>query len=139
MTHDDRPPGQEAFIHTGPVLERAQLSKDIARYVEPMPQVRVDPLTGLKTIIAGDRARAPGRRLDGRARAADRPRERPVRGRPRGPDAAGALRAARRANGGWAVRVVPNLYPALEPDARTPEPYANPDLFTAQPAAARTR
>jgi UDPglucose--hexose-1-phosphate uridylyltransferase len=36
---------------------------------------------------------------------------------------------------GWTVRVVPNLYPALEPDAPTPEPHANPDLFTAQPAA----
>ena len=32
------------------------------------------------------------------------------------------------------MRVVPNLYPALDPDARTPERHANPDLFTAQPA-----
>ena len=36
---------------------------------------------------------------------------------------------------GWTVRVVPNLYPALTPDAAEPEPHANPDLFTAQPAA----
>jgi UDPglucose--hexose-1-phosphate uridylyltransferase len=36
---------------------------------------------------------------------------------------------------GWTVRVVPNLYPALTQDAHVPEPEANPDLFTAQPAA----
>ena len=36
---------------------------------------------------------------------------------------------------GWTVRVVPNLYPALTPDAHEPEREANPDLFTAQPAA----
>jgi UDPglucose--hexose-1-phosphate uridylyltransferase len=33
------------------------------------------------------------------------------------------------------VRVVPNLYPALSPDAVTPERQANPDLFWAGPAA----
>ena len=35
---------------------------------------------------------------------------------------------------GWTVRAVPNLYPALVPDAREPEAEANPDLFSAQPA-----
>src|SRR6202008_1735298 len=34
---------------------------------------------------------------------------------------------------GWTVRVVPNLYPALDPDAPAPEPHADPHLFTAQP------
>ena len=43
--------------------------------------------------------------------------------------------AARPTRPGWTVRVVPNLYPALTPDAPEPEPHANPDLFTAQPAA----
>jgi UDPglucose--hexose-1-phosphate uridylyltransferase len=33
------------------------------------------------------------------------------------------------------VRVVPNLYPALIQDAHEPEREANPDLYTAQPAA----
>jgi UDPglucose--hexose-1-phosphate uridylyltransferase len=37
-------------------------------------------------------------------------------------------------SGGWAVRVVPNLYPALTPDAPAPEPQANPDRFWAGPA-----
>jgi UDPglucose--hexose-1-phosphate uridylyltransferase len=35
---------------------------------------------------------------------------------------------------GWKVRVVPNLYPALAPDAEAPPPEANRDLFTAAPA-----
>jgi UDPglucose--hexose-1-phosphate uridylyltransferase len=42
-----------------------------------------------------------------------------------------------RANGsapdtpGWSVRVVPNLYPALDPDSPEPPPQAEPDLFWA--------
>jgi len=35
------------------------------------------------------------------------------------------------------VRVVPNLYPALDPDAGEPEPFAKRDLFTAAPARGR--
>src|SRR3954464_9590858 len=35
---------------------------------------------------------------------------------------------------GWSVRVVPNLYPALTPDAPEPAPEAYPDLFSAAPA-----
>ena len=43
--------------------------------------------------------------------------------------------AGGRENGpGWTVRVVPNLYPALSPDAPPPERDANPDLFWAAPA-----
>jgi UDPglucose--hexose-1-phosphate uridylyltransferase len=38
---------------------------------------------------------------------------------------------------GWKVRVVPNLYPALDPEAREPAPFAKADLFTAQPARGR--
>src|SRR5262249_36801082 len=37
-------------------------------------------------------------------------------------------------NGGWRVRAFENMYPVLDPAARTPERDANPDLFTAQPA-----
>jgi UDPglucose--hexose-1-phosphate uridylyltransferase len=35
---------------------------------------------------------------------------------------------------GWRVRAVPNLYPALAPDAPDPEPSAAPELYTAFPA-----
>src|SRR3954464_426941 len=35
---------------------------------------------------------------------------------------------------GWSVRVVPNLYPALTPDAPETAPEAYPDLFSAAPA-----
>ncbi|MGH2868791.1 MAG: galactose-1-phosphate uridylyltransferase, partial [Solirubrobacteraceae bacterium] len=35
---------------------------------------------------------------------------------------------------GWTVRVVPNLYPALDPDAQPPPPQANPELFWSGPA-----
>ena len=35
---------------------------------------------------------------------------------------------------GWTVRVVPNKYPALDPESQAPAPFAKPDLFTATPA-----
>jgi UDPglucose--hexose-1-phosphate uridylyltransferase len=35
---------------------------------------------------------------------------------------------------GWTVRVVPNLYPALNPEAPSPPAEANPELFFAAPA-----
>jgi UDPglucose--hexose-1-phosphate uridylyltransferase len=104
-----------------------------------VPEVRVDPLTGLKSIIAADRATRPGAGftvappdpidpagdpfLEGHE---DRtpPEVYAVRPGGGGPDTPG-----------WTVRVVPNLYPALTPDAEAPEPQANPDLFSAQPAS----
>lgn len=106
-----------------------------------MPEVRVDPLTGLKTIVAAERASRPGAGLrtepgppldpatDPFAEGhEDRtPPElhavRPNGGAPNGP--------------GWTVRVVPNLYPALAPapaDPPAPARDAQPDLFTAAPA-----
>ena len=102
------------------------------------PELRVDPLTGLKTVVAGDRAARPGGGFT------VTPPE-PV-------DAAGdpflegqedqtppEVYAVRPAGGapdtpGWTVRAVPNLYPAVVAGAPAPEPEANPDLFTAQPA-----
>src|ERR671929_1983671 len=104
-----------------------------------MPEVRTDPLTGLKTIAATARATRPG----GGVRAAPCPPIDPetdpfLEGHEdRTPPEVYALRA----NGGapdtpgWRVRVVPNLYPALEPASADPAPFAKPDLFTA--AAAR--
>ncbi len=104
-----------------------------------MSELRIDPLTGLKTIIAAARADRPGGHFD-----LDPP---PPIDASRDPFAPGHEDQtppevyAVRPNGGapdtpgWTVRVVPNLYPALTPDAAEPEPHANPDLFTAQPAA----
>ncbi len=114
-----------------------------------MPELRIDPLTGLRTIVASERADRPGGLfsldpeppidpdtdpfLEGHEDQtppelyADRPDG--------GPD-----------NGpGWVVRVVPNLYPALgaAPDGGGPgsaptDPLAvdrgEPDLFPARPA-----
>jgi UDPglucose--hexose-1-phosphate uridylyltransferase len=102
-------------------------------------ELRVDPLTGLKTIIAAARADRPGGHFDLQPpppidvdkdpfalghEAQTPPEVYAVRPNGGGPDSPG-----------WTVRVVPNLYPALEPDAPEPEPHANPDLYTAQPAA----
>jgi UDPglucose--hexose-1-phosphate uridylyltransferase len=102
-------------------------------------EVRVDPLTGLRAIVAGDRAKRPNAGLSAdpsppldpagdpfaEGHEAKTPPElyalRPGGGPPDSP--------------GWLVRVVPNLYPALSPDGEQPAADAAPDLFTA--AAAR--
>jgi UDPglucose--hexose-1-phosphate uridylyltransferase len=101
-------------------------------------ELRIDPLTGLKTIIAAARADRPGGHFD-----LDPP---PPIDAARDPFAPGhedqtppELYAVRPNGGapdspGWTVRVVPNLYPALTLDAPEPERHANPDLFTAQAA-----
>lgn len=99
-----------------------------------MPELRVDPLTGLRSIIAGDRATRPGGGLSvappGAIDAATDPfmpghedRTPPELHRVPGED------------GGWRVRVIPNLYPALSAEPAEIEPHPNPDLFHAQPAA----
>jgi UDPglucose--hexose-1-phosphate uridylyltransferase len=104
-----------------------------------MPELRVDPLTGLRSIIATERAWRPGAEhgstpapvidpdadpfLEGHedqtppelaafGGAPDRPPDTP----------------------GWKARAVPNRYPALLADAADPGPSANPDLFVALPA-----
>ncbi|MCU0314619.1 MAG: hypothetical protein MUC84_11245, partial [Solirubrobacteraceae bacterium] len=104
-----------------------------------MPEVRVDPLSGLKTIIADDRAARPGSGIA--APPADPPID--PAGDPfleghedRTPPELDALRPDGSAPGtpGWLVRVVPNLYPALVADAVAPPREARVDLFAAQPA-----
>jgi UDPglucose--hexose-1-phosphate uridylyltransferase len=97
-----------------------------------MPELRVDPLSGHRTIVAGERSRRPG----------GEPRCEP--GEPIDPEqdpfAEGhedrtppELYAVRPGGGppdspGWTVRVVPNLYPALDPrpDGPAPEPGEEP-------------
>lgn len=105
-----------------------------------MPEVRVDALSGHKTIVAGERSRRPG----GEPRC---PAAEPI-DQSKDPFAEGneamtppELYAVRPAGGepngrGWKVRVVPNLYPALAPPGTQPqpEPEARPDLYATQPA-----
>jgi UDPglucose--hexose-1-phosphate uridylyltransferase len=103
-----------------------------------MPEVRVDPLTGHKTIVAADRATRPGGGLSATAPEPIDPESDPfLEGHEdRTPPETYALRP----NGGgpntpgWTVRVVPNLYPALEPESPAPPPFAKADLFAATPA-----
>jgi UDPglucose--hexose-1-phosphate uridylyltransferase len=84
-----------------------------------MPELRIDPLSGHRTIVAGERSRRPG----GEPRSAP-PEPIDVASDPfaeghedRTPPEICAVRpGGGPANGpGWTVRVVPNLYPALDP------------------------
>jgi len=95
-----------------------------------MPQVRVDPLTGHKTIIAGARADRPGAGFE-------IPPDTPIDPAtdPFGPgNEHETPPEVYRVGDPWRVRVVPNKFPALDPAAAAPERDAHPDLFTAQPA-----
>lgn len=103
-----------------------------------MPEVRVDPITGLKTIVAGDRATRPGGGLSATpADPIDVDADPFAPGHEdRTPPEVDAVRPEGSApdTPGWTVRVVPNLYPALDPASPAPEPHAEPDLFQAFPA-----
>ncbi len=101
-----------------------------------MPEVRVDPLSGLKAIIADERADRPGSGL------AVPPADAPIDPasdpfleghEDRTPPELDALRPGDSApdTPGWQVRVVPNLYPAVAADAQQPPREARVDLFTA--------
>ena len=103
------------------------------------PELRIDPLSGLKVIVAGDRGARPGAWLDVEPRPPVDPGHDPF--------CAGhedqtppEVYSLREDGGGWKVRVVPNLYPALtsgEPGGRE-DPLASgrgePDLFAVRPA-----
>ena len=104
----------------------------------PLPEIRIDPLTGARAIIAGERAGRPGGELSApppppldpsadpfaEGHEDQTPPElyavRPDGGSPNSP--------------GWKVRVVPNLYPALSEGGGPAERDANPDLFRSAPA-----
>jgi len=103
-----------------------------------LPELRVDPLTGLRTIVAGERAGRPGAGLSspppGRI---DTTKDPFADGHEdRTPPEVWALRpdGGGPDTPGWLVRAVPNLFPALEADSPDPAPEANRDLFTAMPA-----
>jgi UDPglucose--hexose-1-phosphate uridylyltransferase len=101
-----------------------------------LPEVRVDPLTGLRTIVAGDRAGRPGGGLECAPPDPIDPEKDPFL---EGHEDRTPPELFRAGGGdpdapGWSVRVVPNLYPALTADAPDPAPEAYPDLFRAAPA-----
>jgi UDPglucose--hexose-1-phosphate uridylyltransferase len=104
-----------------------------------LPDLRIDPLSGLRVIVAGERGRRPGAWLDVHPRT-------PI-DREGDPFAAGhedrtppELFSLPGDDGAWLVRVVPNLYPALSPGDADPgdDPLAGgrgePDLFASRPA-----
>jgi UDPglucose--hexose-1-phosphate uridylyltransferase len=103
-----------------------------------MPEVRIDPLSGLKSIVTPERATRPGGGLSAEPCPPIDPETDPfLEGHEdRTPPEVYAVRP----NGsgadtpGWTVRVVPNLYPALDPDSAEPAPFAKRDLFSAAPA-----
>jgi UDPglucose--hexose-1-phosphate uridylyltransferase len=111
-----------------------------------VPELRIDPLSGLRTIIAGERAGRPGGDLRAEPRPALDPEKDPfLEGHEeRTPPELFALRPGGGAadTGGWTVRVVPNLYPALgaasEAGPSPADPLAfgrgEPDLFATRPA-----
>jgi UDPglucose--hexose-1-phosphate uridylyltransferase len=95
------------------------------------PEIRIDPLTGLRSIIAGARADRPGGELRARpATEIDLENDPFADGHEdRTPPEVYALRP----NGqgqpntpGWTVRVVPNLYPALQAEGDAAAPPENP-------------
>jgi UDPglucose--hexose-1-phosphate uridylyltransferase len=104
-----------------------------------VPEVRVDPLSGRRTIIAADRATRPGAWLPTPAPAPIDPAGDPFAEGNEGqtpPERYAVRPAGGPADGpGWRVRVVPNRYPALDRQSPVPEPQANPALFTAVAAA----
>ncbi len=117
-----------------------------------MPEIRVDPLSGHRTIIAGERSRRPGGEPRCEPPAPIDPASDPFAEghedrtppelyavRPDGGRAGGTGAGGIPNTPGWTVRVVPNLYPALTPDGGegaepAPPPQARPELFTALPA-----
>ncbi len=111
-----------------------------------MPELRIDPLTGLRVIVAGERGERPGAWPPVEERAPLDPEADPfVEGHEdRTPPELYALRADGSApdGPGWRVRVVPNLYPALGPEEAAAEPASDPlavgrgevELFASRPA-----
>ncbi|HLL86754.1 MAG TPA: DUF4921 family protein [Thermoleophilaceae bacterium] len=122
-----------------------------------MPELRIDPLSGLRTIVAGERADRPGGMFSVEPAPPLDPESDPFLGGHE--DRTPPEVWARRPDGGapdgpgWRVRAVPNLYPALAPSERATtragdagagaeaagaDPLARgrgePELFAARPA-----
>ena len=111
-----------------------------------LPELRIDPLSGHRTIVAGERSRRPGGEPTCAPPDPIDPSKDPFAEghEDRTPPELYAVRpgGGARDSPGWTVRVVPNLYPALAPapeqpaDERAPERSmgAAGELFEALPA-----
>lgn len=110
-----------------------------------MPELRIDPLTGLKVIVAAERGDRPGAFVaPGGPEPIDPETDPFLEGHEdRTPPELYALRedGGEPDGPGWSVRVVPNLFPALTPGEESTDgedPLASgrgePDLFAARPA-----
>ncbi len=108
-----------------------------------MPELRVDPLSGHRTIVAGERSRRPGGEPGCEPPEPIDPERDPFAEghEDRTPPELYAVRPGAGAadSAGWAVRVVPNLYPALTPAGGSGGPLAaagraESQLFTSLPA-----
>jgi UDPglucose--hexose-1-phosphate uridylyltransferase len=95
-----------------------------------MAEIRVDPLSGLRAIIAPDRAERP---IDRPAQRQVRPGEDPFAAGHEDQTPPELDRAPH--DGEWQVRVFANLYPALAEGDGAAERDPQPDLFTALPAS----
>jgi UDPglucose--hexose-1-phosphate uridylyltransferase len=101
-------------------------------------EIRIDPFTGRRVLIAPGRAQRPGAGLTVSPPPPVDPASDPFA--PGHEDQTAPEVFAVRDDGsapdtpGWTVRVVPNLYPVLTRDAPDPEPDAARDLFWAGPA-----
>jgi UDPglucose--hexose-1-phosphate uridylyltransferase len=91
-----------------------------------MPEVRIDPLSGHRTIVAGERSRRPGGEPRCAPAQAIDPESDPFAEghEDRTPPELYALRepGSQADTPGWRVRVVPNKYPALTPAANGAKP-----------------
>ena len=108
-----------------------------------MPELRIDPLSGLRVIVAGDRGARPGAFIDAAAHTVVDPETDPfLEGREH--ETPAEVYALRPDGGapdgpGWRVRVVPNKFPALAAgDGVVEDPLGEgrgqPELFAARPA-----
>ena len=102
-----------------------------------MPEIRTDPIGGAKVVIADDRAARPGAFHVEANRPAINPAKDPFAEGNEGmtPPELWADRADGNPDSpGWNVRAVPNLYPALTPQAALPDGLADSDLFPVRSA-----
>ncbi len=128
--------GKTAYIHTGPYTDERAAHRGHRALLPLMPEVRVDPLTGLKVIVADGRAAPAGRGVRHPARHADRPGDRPVRAGQRGADAAGDPPRRRPVAGSRGAEQVPRARPGR---AASPSATRTPTSSPPSPPPARTR
>jgi UDPglucose--hexose-1-phosphate uridylyltransferase len=109
-----------------------------------VPELRIDPLSGLRVIVADERGERPGAWLSVKERESIDPNRDPFAEghESETPPEVFALRDDGTApdSPGWRVRVVPNLYPALSGgEEQAPDPLGpgrgEVDLFASRPAS----